>query len=470
MKWFRFLYPNAVYKQVYMLQQFEYDPYKLAKWIFTVPDLKNVVNRGKLVFTAKSIILFAVGYSMFFGAILSGIYLTYQGLYILAFILIFFSFDFSWISLFILSLVGKVLIETKRRPLMENAKELFENFEGQKIAVLGSFGKTSMKELLNSVLSKKFKVSYTPGNKNVPISHARWVTKDVSMDEDFLIIEYGEGEPGDINKLAKLSRPNISIFTGLAPNHLDHYKTLDNLISDFLEIEDFTSSQKLYVNSTAKDLINKLKNNAILYSDIEVDGWKIENIKVFVGKTEFLMKKGSDTLKLKSGLIGRHNVGPIALVSSIAFKNGMTKQEIESAISETVPFEHRMQPRNINGAWIVDDTYNGNFEGFKAGIEFLNEINGQRKIYVTPGLVDQGEENERVHTEIAHLLFKANFSQVVFMDNQNTRTMHQVLKSLGYKGEVKIENNPLAYYQNIDQFIASGDIILMQNDLPDAYS
>jgi UDP-N-acetylmuramoyl-tripeptide--D-alanyl-D-alanine ligase len=470
MKWLRYLYPNAVYKQVYMLQQFEYDPYKLAKWIFTFPDLKNVINRGKLVFTAKSIILLAVGYFMFFGAMLSGIYFVFQELYILSFILIFFCFDFSWISLFIFSLFGKVLIDTKRKPLMNLAKERFNKFEGQKIAVLGSYGKTSMKELLSSVLSAKFEVAYTPGNKNVPISHARWITKDVSMDEDFLIIEYGEGEPGDISKLASLSNPDISIMTGIAPNHLDHYKNFDNLINDFLEIENYTIGQNLYVNSKAVDLIKKLNNKATLYSELEVDGWKINDIKIYVNKTEFLMKKGNNILKLSSGLIGRHNVSPLALVSSLAYKNGMNKEEIESAVAQTAPFEHRMQPRNINGAWIIDDTYNGNFEGFKAGIEFLSEVDGQRKVYVTPGLVEQGAENERVHTEIAHLLSESGFAQIVFMENENTRIMHRVLKKLGYKGDIKIEKNPLTYYQNIDQFIASGDIVLMQNDLPDAYS
>jgi UDP-N-acetylmuramoyl-tripeptide--D-alanyl-D-alanine ligase len=453
-----------------MLQQFEYDPFKLVKWILSIPDLKNVVNRGKLVITAKSAVLLGVGYLVFLCAYMAGFYLIVIGQYVPAIALFIFSFDFAWMTLFIISLVGKKLVDIKRRPLMKEAMARFDRFEGQKIAILGSYGKTSMKEILNTVLQEKYKVACTPGNKNVPISHARWIKRDVSLEEDFLIIEYGEGEPGDISKLASLSNPNIAIMTGLAPNHLDHYKTLDKLINDFLDIEKYVSGENLYVNSGSKEYTSRLKNKAVLYSDNEVNGWKVSEIKLFVNKTTFTMKRGPVELKLSSGLIGRHNVGPLSLAAAFAYKNGMSKQEVESAISKTKPFKHRMEPRNINGAWIIDDTYNGNLEGFKSGIKFLKEIPANRKIYVTPGLVDQGEENERVHKEIAEYLSNSDVDQLVLMSNPNTKIIESELASVGFKGQIKIEDKPLSYYQNIDQFIAAGDVVLMQNDLPDAYS
>ncbi|MFO0920146.1 MAG: Mur ligase family protein [Candidatus Saccharimonadales bacterium] len=470
MKWVRYFLPNAAYKQVYMLQQLEYDPFKLFKWVISFPDLKNTVNRGKLILTPKALGLLVVAYLMWLLAVLSGVYCLLSQQYIIGLILVFISFDLTWLSIFTVSLLGKVILDAKRKPFLDKARTIFADTNATKIAVMGSYGKTSMKEILSSVLSDKFKVAFTPGNKNVPISHARWAVSGLTGDEEVLVVEYGEGEPGDISKLASLSMPNLVIMTGLAPNHLDHYKTYENLVKDFLDIENYTEARDVYASDSAKEFIDGLNHRPRLYGENSVDGWKISNILISINGTNFLMKKGSNTIKVKSKLLGRHNVGPLGLAVAIAFSLGMNKEEIEDAISKTSAFEHRMQPRNVNGAWIIDDTYNGNLEGFKAGLRLMSELNAKRKIYVTPGLVDQGEETQRVHYEIAKAIYSANPNIVVLMKNENTELIYGVLRELKFSGEVKMETNPLEYYKNIDQFIAAGDLILMQNDLPDAYS
>jgi len=470
MKWVRYFLPDAAYKQVYMLQQLEYDPFKLFKWIISFPDLKNTVNRGKLILTPKALGLLVIAYVTWLLAVLFGVYCLFGQQYIAGLILILISFDLTWFSIFTVSLLGRVILSAKRKPFLDKARTIFSDTNATKIAVMGSYGKTTMKEILSKVLSDKFMVAFTPGNKNVPISHARWAVSELSGDEEVLIVEYGEGEPGDIGRLASLSKPNLVIMTGLAPNHLDHYKTYENLVKDFLDIENYTEAGCIYVNDSANEFISGLSNKPRLYSENNVDGWKISEVIVSINGTNFLMKKGSNTIKVKSKLLGRHNVGPLGLAAAIAFSLGMNKEDIESAISKTSAFEHRMQPRNINGAWIIDDTYNGNLEGFKAGLCLLSELDAKRKIYVTPGLVDQGEETQRVHYEIAKAINNANPNIVVLMKNENTEFIYGVLQELKFSGQIIMETNPLEYYKNIDQFIAAGDLILMQNDLPDAYS
>jgi UDP-N-acetylmuramoyl-tripeptide--D-alanyl-D-alanine ligase len=128
-----------------------------------------------------------------------------------------------------------------------------------------------------------------------------------------------------------------------------------------------------------------------------------------------------------------------------------------------------MQPYQLDGAWIVDDTYNGNIEGIRAGTELLKELPGRRKIYVTPGLVDQGKESKRVHQEMGGLIAAASPDIVVLMHNSATPYIVQGLQSAGYAKETIIEDDPLGFYVNLAAFVATGDVVLMQNDWTDNY-
>ncbi len=129
-----------------------------------------------------------------------------------------------------------------------------------------------------------------------------------------------------------------------------------------------------------------------------------------------------------------------------------------------------MQPRRQHGAWIIDDTYNGSLEGLRAGLALLKDLPAKRKIYVTPGLVDQGEETERVHLEVGELIGRAAPDRVVLMQNSTTRHIVKGLEETGYSGELRIESDPLAFYTNLEHVIAAGDLIVLQNDWTDNYS
>jgi UDP-N-acetylmuramyl pentapeptide synthase len=129
-----------------------------------------------------------------------------------------------------------------------------------------------------------------------------------------------------------------------------------------------------------------------------------------------------------------------------------------------------MYPRATHGAWIIDDTYNGNIDGMRAGLALLDELPAKRKIYVTPGLVDQGVETESVHVELGKLIAQSNPDRVVLMKNSVTDFISKGMEKEGYKGEVRIEQDPLNFYLNIEHFVAAGDLVLMQNDWTDNYT
>ena len=469
--------PNYPATLVYMLQASEYDEKSYLKWIWRTKDFSTVSQRRSLEKTgpAKMLLLF-LGFGIL-TQIAIGLILIYLGLFSgfvggvgfgLAIIL---SYPFIWAHLLVVPLVlGRWLIsKPAQKRQVTLSEKVFAEHPAKKIAIAGSYGKTTMKELLNTVLSEGLKVAATPANKNVSISHA-YFSKKLDGDEDVLIIEYGEGAPGDVARFAKLTHPTHAIITGLAPAHLDKYKTFKAAGQDIFSVAKYLNNKNVYVNTDSADTKPFIKSEFHEFSTRAALGWKVSDAETDLTGTRFSLEKGKRSIPLESKLVGNHQVGFLAFVAAFALELGLNEKQVQVGISKTEPFEHRMEPYQLAGAWVVDDTYNGNLEGIRAGTQLLANLSAQRKIYVTPGLVDQGEETERVHLEVGKLIADAKPDLVVLMKNSVTDFIKQGLDKANFEGKLQIEDNPIEFYTNLTHFVASGDLVVMQNDWTDNYA
>ncbi len=463
------LSPGGPRVLVYMLQQFEYNPAKFLAWVATGPSLATAKKRGSFVPTKRAKLMLLIAYATYIVWMVGVAYLimisdvAYGVLVLLALPLV------AFVLLAISSGLQVLVVNPRQQAETNRAKQKLQSISATKIAVLGSYGKTSMKELLLTVLSEGMTVAATPGNKNVLVSHARWVNSDVVGNEDVLIFEYGEAEPGDIAQLASFSKPTMAVVTGLAPAHLDYYPTLESVADDFASIAEIVSPDQVLCNDVSRLLTNKM-NGVVLYDETGADGWAVSQIKVSFDGTSFVMSKGKHKLRLRSGLLGAHQVGPIVAAVVIAKKLGLSDEQVVSGVAKTKPYEHRMEPRHLYGAWIIDDAYNGNIEGMKAGLALLKALPAVRRVYVTPGLVDQGIETERVHIELGRRIGEASPDKVVLMQNSVAQFIKTGLTESEFDGEVQVETDPLAYYNSLDQQVAAGDVVMLQNDWPDSYA
>lgn len=462
---------------VYMLQNTEYYAEPYLKWFWHTSHFERVMYRRTLHRTRPArMLLLAVrlGVLAEIALGLGFIYWWWQYGFTggLAFgLCLLIAYPIVWAHLVVLPLVlGRFFIVRPRQAkAIRASRKTFANFKGAKIAVAGSYGKTSMKELLLTVLSQGKKVAATPANKNVSISHAIFARK-LKGDEDILIIEYGEGQPGDVARFASITKPTHAVITGVAPAHLDRYKTLARAAADIFSVDKSVPAEHVYVNGESPDALPFVKPGQQLYNEKNVLGWKISSVRVNLDGTCFTMQKGKEKLELYSGLLGRHQVGPLAFAAALAHEFGLTKKQIENGIATTKPFEHRMEPYPLNGAWVIDDTYNGNIEGVRVGAQLLKELPAKRRIYVTPGLVDQGADTAKIHEHMGELIAGAKPDMVVLMQHSVTQFIQAGLEAGGYKGELLIETDPLNFYNNLSLFVATGDLVVMQNDWPDNYA
>ncbi len=472
---FSWRYPAVV---VYMLQSTEYRVGPYLAWFWKTSDFTKVMQRRTLEHTrAVRLLLLALRVGMVLqiavGLMFIGLgqwHAMAGGLYFgLA---LFISYPLVWGHMVTVPLIlGRIfIVNPRQRQAIHQAEAIFAQHSAVKIAIAGSYGKTSMKELLLTVLSEGKKVAATPANKNVAISQAYFAQK-LQGDEDVLLIEYGEAGPGDVARFAKLTHPTHAVITGVAPAHLEAYKSLDAAARDIFSVakDGFVKPQKIFVNTESPAATQYLHKDYQQYNQNGALGWKVSDVHIGLDGTRFTLKKARRTLRLTSKLVGRHQVGPLALVASLAAELGLSDSHIEAGIAKTAPFEHRMQPYQLDGAWIIDDTYNGNIEGIRAGTTLLKTLPAKRKIYVTPGLVDQGPETRAVHEEMGALIAAAAPDVVVLMQNSVTLHIQNGLRTAGFRGEIILEKDPLHFYTNLSLFVARGDLVLMQNDWTDNY-
>lgn len=468
MKLLSLFWHRAPLVYAYMLQQFEYSPRKFAGWVLKFPDLFSVQKRGRLDVTKRAKFMVLIGYSTWLFVLIIAVFIAAY-FHNPFFLLIALTAPlFSALALMVASfLLQNIIVNPRQKREIAIAKTTLQSIPATRIAVLGSYGKTTMKEMLMTVLSEARNVASTPGNKNILVSHARWVNQ-LNGDEEVLVFEYGEAAPGDIAQLAAFSMPDIAVVTGLAPAHLDAYSSVEAIADDLSTINAVVSPENTFVHSNSTLLKSKI--DGIYYDSGGLDNCRVGRVVVDFRGTSFTLAKNGKKLRFHTGLLGTHHLGPLVAVVTIASKLGLTDEQIINGVAAIVPHEHRMQPRSLGGAWIIDDTYNGNIEGMRAGLLLLKSLPATRKIYVTPGLVDQGSETERVHIELGKLIADSQPDRVVLMQNSATQHIQNGLRKHGYKGELVIESDPLDYYTNLEHYVAGGDVMLMQNDWPDSYA
>jgi UDP-N-acetylmuramoyl-tripeptide--D-alanyl-D-alanine ligase len=466
-----------------MLQANEYYPFEFMAWYHRTSDFMHLEKRKHLVFTTKAILLTAFAWISFIWSFVTSAYVAYAtGLpgiiaAIVGFIVAPFILPYTLFLLIVVLNWMQIPIEMY---IIAKAKRKLRAHKAIKIGIAGSFGKTTMREMLKTILSEGKRVASPGGSHNTPLAIARFI-QTLKGDEEVLVFEFGEYYPGDIKKLCKFVEPDWGVITGVNEAHLERFGTLEKATGTIFELSDYLKSKSgsyskgslarellLYVNAegTVKPHDDK---SYILYGRHGTPSWHVESAFTDIHGTTIRFKYIDQSIEMHSNLLGLHNVGPLAAVADIASRLGLTKEQIQSGMAMTKPFDHRMQPRNDAGVIWIDDSYNGNPDGAAAAIEFLKTLVGHRRFYVTPGLVEMGSRKEEIHREMGRKLAEAEIEKVVLIRDSVTPYIEEGLKSAGYKGEVIWYDFGPTAFNALPKMTVAGDVILIQNDWPDQY-
>jgi len=378
---------------------------------------------------------------------------------------------------FIVPFVHLILIPLEKLIVLKyiiKAKSRLKKFPSIiKIGITGSYGKTSTKYILNTILSEKYKVCMSPHSFNTLTGLSKVINDYLDVNDEVLIAEMGARNVGDIKQLCNLISPKYGILTGIGNQHLMTFKTVDNILKTKNELIECLPKDGIAVFSAGNDLSMKLFEKCKIekyavsceYKKGEI---RAENIKFDENGMSFKLFIQDKSYDCLTSLLGKHNIDNILLCAELAKKLGLSDENILKGIGKLKPIPHRLEMIKTESNIILDDSYNASVDGSEKALEVLKSFSG-RKIVITPGLVELGlkeqDENITFGKKIADVADK-----VIIVNMVNFEALKKGLCSKKFKEENIYQAESLDKAKILMRdFVKPGDVILFENDLPDNY-
>lgn len=316
------------------------------------------------------------------------------------------------------------------------------------IAITASYGKTSIKNYLYQVLKNKYKVYKTPRSVNTIGGIVLDVNKDLPLDTQIYIAEAGARQKGDIEEITMFLEPQYCILGSVGEQHIEYFKTLENIIHTKMEILKSPKMIKGFVHESvplkAYDTITKFPDNLnVTMSNLDGIWFDI----IINGKQEHF----------HAPILGSFNAINLTAVILVAHELGMSIEEIKLALKDLPQVEHRLQKIEAGSKIIIDDSFNGNLEGMLEAINICTNHEG-RKVIVTPGLVESSSEaNILLANEI-----NEKFDYAIITGSLNTH----LLSSNIDEDKLFILKDKADLEKTLAEQTKAGDLILFANDAP----
>jgi UDP-N-acetylmuramoyl-tripeptide--D-alanyl-D-alanine ligase len=316
------------------------------------------------------------------------------------------------------------------------------------IAITASYGKTSIKNYLHQVLSTKFNTYMTPRSVNTIGGIVKDVNDDLPNDTQIYIVEAGARVQGDIETITMFLEPQYTIIGSVGQQHLEYFKTLDNIIHTKMEILKSPRLKHGFVYSSVPilhyDTVTKFPDNLNIISST-LDG------------IEFSLNIDNNTHIFKAPILGSFNAINLSAVILMTHKLGMSIEDIILAITTLKGVDHRLQKIQAGGKIILDDSFNGNLDGMLEAVAISSTHHG-RKVIITPGLVESTNEANTTFAKAVDNIFDI----VIITGNLNL----EILKSNINNDKIIILKDKANMEDTLATHTKSGDLILFANDAP----
>jgi UDP-N-acetylmuramoyl-tripeptide--D-alanyl-D-alanine ligase len=286
------------------------------------------------------------------------------------------------------------------------------------LAVTGTNGKTTTKELIATVLSKKYKVHYTSGNFNnligVPLTML-----SAPIQTEIMIIEMGANRKGEIKSLCQIAIPDFGIITNIGTAHIEGFGSIDGIIKAKSELYEYlheVSGQAFYneENSILSDLISKILNKAIPYSnpagsELVIHLMPSELTLNLTAIYDFI------DYKIFSSFFGNYNIENIKAAIAIGLFFGINIEEIVKAIESYKPLNNRSQIDEKKNNTLICDSYNANPTSMLNALDSFHEIKSEKKLIILGDMLELGWKSEEEHLLLINKLKSLNIKNAILV-------------------------------------------------------
>lgn len=331
------------------------------------------------------------------------------------------------------------------------------------IAITGSVGKTTTKDMVYSVLQTKYNTLRTKGNFNNDIGMP--LTLINYEKEDIIVLEMGMNHLGEISFLSNIAKPNVAIITNVGHSHIGNLGSRENILKAKLEIIDGMENEGILIINGDNDMLSKVKNTK---QKIITFGFENEadvfayNIKVEDDCTLFNIKEDEKEYLVKINLVGEKFIYNALAAWSIGKLYEIPCEDRIIALSNCEFTKMRMNIERKNGITIIDDSYNASPESMKLALQALSKQDAKRKIAILGDMFELGEYAESLHTRVGEDV--VNFEiDMLFIVGKLAKNIAQgaVNKGMPKENIITFENLDELLY-NLDSQIKDGDAILVK--------
>ena len=305
-----------------------------------------------------------------------------------------------------------ILVEDTIQALQEIAKKKRSLYSIPVVAITGSVGKTSTKDMIASVLGQKFRVLKTEGNLNNHIGLPMTILR--LQQEEALVVEMGMNNAGEIRVLTNIAKPTVAVITNVGTSHIGNLGSRENILKAKLEILEGLSEDGVIVINHDNDLLRKWYEEnqktqthpIITYGIQEKSDVMAQNIQLQENGSKFTAVYENEKIEIEVPVAGEHFVSNSLCAISVAKIFQEEKEKIQQGIKNFELTKRRMDVQQIGKYTVINDCYNANYDSMKAAIEYLGSTKKENKIAILGDMLELGEYSEELHKKVGEEIVK----------------------------------------------------------------
>ena len=335
------------------------------------------------------------------------------------------------------------------------------------IAITGSVGKTSTKDLVSNVVAQKYKICKTIGNNNNNIGMP-FTILNAPNDIEAFVLEMGMNHFGEIHLLSKIAKPNICIITNIGTSHIGNLGSRENILKAKLEILDGAKNPYMVINND-NDLLhkwyeeNKDKIKIKTYGINEKSDTQAKDIQLYEDGSEYTINLNNKNEKIKVPVGGEHFVLNSLCAIEVGELLDIQNDDIKRGIETFSLTKNRMEIIELkNGIKLINDAYNSSVESVKASLAYMNHMKANRRIAVLGDILETGEFALALHKEIGKIVCE-NQVDMLICSGENAKYIVESAKENGF------DEKNIYYFEDkgeivelLKQMIQAKDVILFK--------
>lgn len=316
------------------------------------------------------------------------------------------------------------------------------------IEITASYGKTSIKNFLYQILESEFKCYKTPRSVNTLMGLVKDINENLNTQTQIYIAEAGARKNGDIAEITQFLKPSIVIVGEIGEQHIEYFKSLENIRKTKLEALNSPNLKAAFVHSSTQKIADEKTQ---IYDE------NLSNITSNLDGIKFEMKLNSGDYEFETKLLGEFNASNLSACINVANYLKVDIKTIQNRVLNLKSVEHRLEKIEAGGKFIIDDSFNGNFEGMSKSYDLVKSFDG-RKVVITPGIVEATKEmNESLAKKIDEI-----FDLVIITGELNA----EIFKSIIDENKFILVKDKRDLTQILGEKTKAGDLILFSNDAP----